>query len=92
VLGVGDRTTDIFLKEKEFSSLMDVFIGNDFSKTKPHRSTSEPSYNFLLSAQNEGSNIIQDFHEYMTIRGGKLYAILADICSFSNTNARLKRE
>ena len=65
---------------------MDVFIGNDFSKTKPHRSTSEPSYNFLLSAQNEGSNIIQDFHEYMTIRGGKLYAILADICSFSNTN------
>ncbi len=86
VLGVGDRTTDIFLKEKEFSSLLDVFNGNDFSKTKPHRLTSEPSYNFLLSAQNEGSNIIQDFHEYMTVRGGKLYAILADICSFSNTN------
>lgn len=86
VLGVGERTTDIFLKEKEFSSLLDVFNGNDFSKTKPHRLTSEPSYNFLLSAQNEGSNIIQDFHENMTIRGGKLYAILADICSFSNTN------
>jgi len=86
VLGIGDRTTDILLKEKDFTSLLEVFTGNDFSKTRPHRSNSEPSYNFLLSAQKEGSNIIQDFHESMTIRGGKLYAILADICSFSNTN------
>ena len=86
VLGIGDRTTDIFLIEKDFNAMLDVFRGNDFSKTRPHRATTEPSFNFLLSAQKEGSNIIQEFHESMTIRGGKLYAILADVCSFSNTN------
>ncbi len=31
-------------------------------------------------------NIIQDFHESMTVRGGKLYAMIADICAFANTN------
>ena len=86
VLGIGDRTTDIFLNEKDFYAILDVFRGNDFSKTRPHRATTEPSFNFLLSAQKEGSNIIQEFHESMTIRGGKLYAILADVCSLSNTN------
>jgi len=86
VLGIGDRTTDIFLNEKDFYAILDVFRGNDFSKTRPHRATTEPSFSFLLSAQKEGSNIIQEFHESMTIRGGKLYAILADVCSLSNTN------
>ncbi len=85
-LGVGDRTSDIYLKEKDFQAILDVFNSNDFSKTRPHRTNSEPSYNFVITAQEEGANIIQDFHESMTIRGGKLYAILADICAFSNTN------
>ena len=85
-LGVGERTTDIFLREKNFESILEIFKGNDFSKTKPHRSKTEPSYNFLLMALDEGSNIIQDFHESMTIRGGKLYGILSDICAFANTN------
>jgi hypothetical protein len=39
-----------------------------------------------LGAREEGPNIIQDFHESMTLRGGKLFAILADICAFANTN------
>ena len=65
---------------------MEVFQGNDFSKLRPHRSKAEPSYNFLIMALDEGSNIIQDFHESMTVRGGKLYAILSDICAFANTN------
>jgi hypothetical protein len=86
VLGVGDRTTDIFLNEKDFEAILEVFRGNDFSKTRPHRAMTEPSYNFLLSAQKEGPNIIQEFHESMSIRGGKLYTILSNICSFSNTN------
>ncbi len=85
-LGIGDRTTDMYLKEKDFQSILEVFMSNDFSKTRPHRTNSEPSFNFVISALEEGANIIQDFHESMTIRGGKLYAILADICSFSNTN------
>ena len=85
-LGIGDRTTDILLSEKNFTQIMEVFQGNDFSKLRPHRSKAEPSYNFLIMALDEGSNIIQDFHESMTVRGGKLYAILSDICAFANTN------
>ncbi len=84
--GVGDRTTEILLPEKSFEAILNVFKSNDFSKTRPRKETSEPISNFLIGVLEEGPNIIQDFHESMTIRGGKLYAILSDICAFSNTN------
>ena len=29
---------------------------------------------------------MQDFHESMSVRGGRLYAIIADVCAFANTN------
>ncbi len=84
--GVGDRTTEILLPEKSFEAILNVFKSNDFSKTRPRKETSEPISNFLIGVLEEGPNIIQDFHESMTIRGGKLYAILSDICAFCNTN------
>lgn len=46
----------------------------------------EPSFDFIHTAREEGPNIIQDFHESMTIRGGKRYAIIANVCAFANTN------
>jgi len=66
--------------------LKELFIGNDFSRTRPHRHEEEPAYDFLQAALEEGSNIVQEFHESMTIKGGKLYAILSDVCAFANTN------
>ena len=85
-LGLGDRTTEILLKEKTFDAILAVLKGNDFSRTRPRKEVSEPTSNFVFAALEEGPNIIQDFHESMTIRGGKLYAIIADICAFANTN------
>lgn len=85
-LGVGDRTTDVRLPEVSFAALLDLFESNDFARTRPTRHTAAPVYDFLRTAQEEGSNIIQDFHENMTIRGGKRYAIIADVCAFANTN------
>ena len=85
-LGVGDRTTDVRLPEVSFAALLDLFESNDFARTRPTRHTASPVYDFLRTAQEEGSNIIQDFHENMTIRGGKRYAIIADVCAFANTN------
>jgi hypothetical protein len=85
-LGVGDRTTDVLLPEVSFAALLDLFESNDFARTRPTRHTAAPVYDFLHTAQEEGSNIIQDFHENMTIRGGKRYAIIADVCAFANTN------
>jgi len=85
-LGLGDRTTEVLLSEKSFQAILQVLKGNDFSRTRPRKEISEPESSFLNVALDEGPNIIQDFHESMTIRGGKLYAILSDICAFMNTN------
>lgn len=86
VLGVGDRATDVLLPGLSFDALLDLFNSNDFSRTRPHRHKEEPAFDFIQTALEEGPNIIQDFHESMTVRGGKLYAILADVCAFANTN------
>ncbi len=84
--GIGDRSTDVLLPELTFEALREIFLGNDFSRTRPNRHIEEPAYDFIQLAIEQGSNIIQEFHETMTIRGGKQYAILADICAFANTN------
>jgi len=85
-LSVGDRTTDVLLPDCSFQALKELFLGNDFSRTRPHRHTEEPAYDFIQSAIEEGANIIQEFHESVTVRGGKLYEVLADVCAFANTN------
>lgn len=85
-LGIGDRATEVLVSELSFDALKELFTGNDFSRTRPHRYKEEPVYDFIQNALEEGPNIIQDFHETMTVRGGKLYNILADVCSFANTN------
>ncbi|MBC8504629.1 MAG: putative DNA binding domain-containing protein [Anaerolineales bacterium] len=85
-LGVGDRATDVRLSELSFDALKNLFMGNDFARTRPHRQKAEPAFDFIQAAREEGANIVQDFHESMTVRGGKLYAVIADICAFANTN------
>jgi hypothetical protein len=85
-LGVGDRPTDVLIPEVSFKALKDLFSSNDFSRTRPHRLQAEPAYDFVRSAREEGANIVQDFHESMSIRGGRLYAVVADISAFANTN------
>lgn len=85
-LGVGERTTDLLLPEVTFEAIIELFSSNDFARTRPHRYSAEPVFDFIKSAQEEGPNIIQDFHESVSVRGGKRYAILADVCAFANTN------
>jgi hypothetical protein len=84
--GIGDRTTEVLLPALTFEALKDLFKANDFSRTRPHQFKAETTFDFVQSARDEGANIIQDFHESATIRGGKVYAILSDICAFANTN------
>ncbi len=85
-LGVGDRATDVLLSDLSFEALFELFQSNDFARTRPNRHKEEPVFDFIRTAQEEGSNIIQGFHESMSVRGGKRYAILADVCAFANTN------
>ncbi|NMC12216.1 MAG: transcriptional regulator [Chloroflexi bacterium] len=85
-LGVGDRATDVLLPEVSFEALYELFTSHDFARTRPHRHKEEPVYDFIRAAREEGANIVQAFHESMAVRGGKRYAVLADICAFANTN------
>jgi hypothetical protein len=85
-LGVGERATDVLIPEVSFEALKELFLSNDFARTRPHRPQAEPAFDFIRAAREDGSNIVQDFHESMSVRGGRLYAIIADVCAFANTN------
>lgn len=85
-LGIGDRTTDFLLPELSFQAIADLLKSNDFARTRPHRQKEEPVFDFIQTALEDGPNIIQDFHETISAKGGKLYAVVSDICAFANTN------
>jgi hypothetical protein len=84
-LGVGDRVTEVLLPEVSFAALREAFLGNDFARTRPYHAAKAP-VDYIQAAREEGPTIVQDFHAGYTKRGGRLYAILADVCAFANTN------
>jgi hypothetical protein len=83
--GIGDRVTEILLDELAFPALYTVLTGDDFARTRPYRAEAHP-FDYIQSARAEGPNIVQDFHEHSSRRGGYLDAIVADVCAFANTN------
>lgn len=85
-LGVGDRATEVLVDDVSFGALRDLFAGNDFARTRPHRASADESFDFIQQAVEEGPSIVQDFHENVSVRGGRLYAIIADVCAFANAN------
>ncbi len=84
-LGWGDRVTEILLPEPTFEAIRDVFLGEDFSRTRPYRPAKAP-FDHVQAAREEGPSIVQSFHESMSVRGGRLHAILRDIVAMANTN------
>jgi histidinol phosphatase-like PHP family hydrolase len=84
-LGWGDRVTEIRLPKPTFEAIKAVFLGEDFSRTRPYRPAKAP-YDHVQAARQEGPSIVQSFHESMTKRGGRLHAILRDVVAMANTN------
>lgn len=84
-LGVGDRVTEVQLTERSFGALLELFQSADFARSKPHTASRKP-YDYVQVAREEGVSLVQSFHEEMNRRGGQLYAIIADVCAFANTN------
>lgn len=84
-LGIGDRITEVLLPEPTFEALLAVFRSNDFASTRPYRPSHDP-YDHVQAVREEGPSIVQAFHESMTRRGGRLYAVIADVCAMVNTN------
>jgi PHP family Zn ribbon phosphoesterase len=88
-LGVGGRVTEVLLPDASFEALKELFESNDFARTRPMQSvrqTEESNFDFVRAAREQGSNIVQEFHENMNARGGSFHNIVADICAFANTN------
>ncbi|MBC7262686.1 MAG: ATP-binding protein, partial [Chloroflexi bacterium] len=84
-LGVGDRVTEILLPEVSFEALKEVFLGDDFTRTRPYQPTA-PVMDYVRAAQESGPSIVQSFHESMARKGGHLRAVLRDVVAFANTN------
>lgn len=84
-LGIGDRITEVLLPQCTFDALLKVFESNDFARTRPYHPSRDP-YDHVQAAREEGASIVQAFHEGMTRRGGRLYAVIADVCALVNTN------
>lgn len=84
-LGVGDRVTEVLLPDRSFETLLQMFQGNDFSRTRPYNPSRQP-LDYLQVAREEGATLVQSFHESATRHGGRLYSIIADVCAFANTN------
>jgi hypothetical protein len=85
-LGVGGRITEVRLRDLSFDALRSALTGNDFSVTRPARPVTVAPYDYIHEAREAGNTIVQAFHESATRRGGRLYAIIADVVAFTNTN------
>jgi hypothetical protein len=84
-LGVGDRVTEVLLPQVSFKALKELFLSKDFARSRPYRPTQAP-FDHIRAAREEGPNIVQSFHTGYAQRGGRLAAIIADVCGFANTN------
>jgi hypothetical protein len=83
-LGVGERATELLLDESGFEAIVAILRSNSFDRTRPARPKDKP-FDVLTVASEEGPSIVQSFHESAAKTGGKLDAVLADICAFANT-------
>jgi PHP family Zn ribbon phosphoesterase len=88
-LGIGGRVTEVLLPAPTFEALKALFESNDFARTRPAQGKKQVAegagFDFVRSAREQGSNIVQEFHESISGRNN-LNAIIADICAFANTN------
>ena len=83
--GVGERVTEMLLRDRSFEAIKEMLNGTDFSRTRPYNPDRQP-YDYIQAAREEGPSLVQAFHDSPDRRGGKLHAIIADVCAFANTN------
>ncbi|HKZ82051.1 MAG TPA: RNA-binding domain-containing protein [Anaerolineae bacterium] len=84
-LGVGERVTELLLDDVSFDALRELFQSTDFARSRPYRRSQAP-VDFIRAAREAGPSIVQSFHDSYSRRGGRLKAIIADVCAFANTN------
>ncbi len=85
-LGVGDRVTEVLLPERSFGALLEMFLSNDFARSRPYRGSGKDTFDYVQAAREEGPSIVQAFHASMDKRGNALYDVITDVCALANTN------
>jgi len=83
-LGIGVRASEILLDEISFDALAAVLRSKQFDRTRPFRPKDKP-FDSVATAREEGATLTQSFRESASERGGRLTAILSDVCAFANT-------
>ncbi|MCC6454376.1 MAG: putative DNA binding domain-containing protein [Caldilineaceae bacterium] len=83
-LGIGDRASEFLLEEPSFEAIVALLRDKQFERTRPFHAEPE-AVDTLAAAREEGPSLTQSFHESASQRGGKLTAIVNDICAFANT-------
>lgn len=84
-LGVGDRPTEIMLDDLSFDAILNVFLGKDFSKTRPSIASAPTEFDPIYSAREEGETLVQAFHESPG-KHGIDRRIVQDVVALANTN------
>ena len=84
-LGVGDRITEVQLRERSFEALRELFNSNDFTRSRPYRGDQQP-YDPIQAARERGANLVTAFHDSVAKKGGKRQQIIHDVCALANTN------
>jgi hypothetical protein len=85
-MGVGDRATEILLDDLSFDAIKDVFLGNDFARTRPYRPATEEPFDPIRAAREQGDTLVQAFHERLHEKRGVARSILEDVTALANTN------
>lgn len=85
-MGIGDRATEILIDEVSFDAIKEVFLGNDFSRTRPYRSPTEEPFDPIREAREQGETLVQAFHDKLHDRRAITPAILHDVVALANTN------
>lgn len=83
-LGIGERSTEMLLEEMSFNAIAALLRSDEFDRVRPARPKDKP-FDPVAAAREEGPGITLSFHESASQRGGRLTAILADVCAFANT-------
>ena len=83
-LGIGERATEMLLDDVSFDAIVAVLRSKQFDRTRPFRPKDKP-FDAVAAAREEGPTLTQSFRESASERGGRLTAILSDVCAFANT-------
>ncbi|MCA9911542.1 MAG: ATP-binding protein, partial [Anaerolineae bacterium] len=83
--GVGERTTELRLRDQSFESLQELFESSDFASSRPSIPGEKPE-DEVQAARVQGVNLVQAFYDAPTQGGVLRYNVLSDICAFANTH------